>query len=260
MEQKGKIRSLGGNPVASLLALALFAASSGCLQPGLAQAALAAPPAKEQPRQPFAAPKGNSIAAPRGNSIASDLDALADTGEEIFELAMAGKMDRLGRKLEALKKNAAALSYIQDQSNSILLPRLGHTVIDLDQAISAKDRLDTMRYANRITLIAATVAVHLKPNVPTEVSLLEYNGRELGIWSEMKKTEKLSNIVMRMHLAWQTLMPKLIEHNGIKELRRFSEIMGRLEAAKTPEEYGRLSRLATSEIYDMKAIFSKPPK
>ena len=80
------------------------------------------------------------------------------------------------------------------------------------------------------------------------------------IWSEAKKAEKLSSVVMRMHLAWQTLMPKLIEHDGIKELRRFSEIMGRLEAARTPEDYGRLSRQASPELDTMKALFTKPAK
>jgi hypothetical protein len=252
MEQKETFRLFGCIFPASLLILALFSQSTICFLPTLAYAANASPTVKEQPRQ--------SAGTPRVNSIATDLDALADSGEEIFDLAMAGKMDRMGKKLEALKKNAAYLSYIQDQSNSILLPRLGHTIVDLEQAINAKDRLDTMRYANRITLIAATVAVPLKPSIPTEVSLLEYNGRELGIWSEAKKTEKLSNIVMRMHLAWQTLMPKLIERNGIRELRRFSEIMGRLELAKTPEEYGHLSRQVTPEIDAMKVIFAKPAK
>ena len=117
-----------------------------------------------------------------------------------------------------------------------------------------------MRNANRITLIAATVAVPFKPGVPTEVSLLNYNGRELEIWSEVKKMDKLSSIVIRMHLAWQTLMPKLIEQNGIKELRRFSDLMGHLEAARLPEEYGRLARQVLVETDAMKSSFVKAQK
>ena len=73
-------------------------------------------------------------------------------------------------------------------------------------------------------------------------------------------TEKLSSIVIRMHLAWQTLMPKLIEHHGEKELRRFSEIMGHLELAKTPEEYGHLSRQVRVEVDDMNVVFAKSEK
>jgi hypothetical protein len=36
--------------------------------------------------------------------------------------------------------------------------------------------------------------------------------------------------------------------------------MGRLETAKTPEEYGRLSRQVNSEMNAMKAVFTKPAK
>jgi hypothetical protein len=55
-------------------------------------------------------------------------------------------------------------------------------------------------------------------------------------------------------------MPKLIERNGVKELRRFSEIMEHLELARTPEEYGSLSRQVLVETDTMKAIFAKHAK
>jgi hypothetical protein len=206
-------------------------------------------PAKETTRPP--------VAAQRAGFPVGELDALSDIAEEIFELAQANKTERIPKKLEMLKKYAAAVSYLQDESNTTLLPRLGHTLIDLEQAVATKNRLETMRYANRVTLIAATLAVPYRPSIPTELSLLDYNGRELGLSSESKKTEKLANIVMRMHLAWQTLMPKLVERNAIKELRRFSEIMGRLESAKTADEYSHLSRLVGIEMDVMKGVFAR---
>jgi len=235
------VRTAGRNlPVVLLLAASLCQFGPSPAQAGNASAV-----------RELAKPGG----AQRANFILAELDSLSGSAEEIFSLALSGKMERSGRKLEALKKNAAAFDYIQDEGSSILLPRLGRTIADLERAIGAKDRLDTMRYSNRITLIAATVAVPFKPSLPTEVSLLDYNGRELEIWSEAKKTEKLSGIVIRMHLAWQTLMPKLIEQNCLKELRRFSDLMGRLELAKIPEEYARLSRQVLVETDAMKSIF-----
>jgi hypothetical protein len=235
--RKTIVSALSG-AVPAFLALMLLVASS---------AAAAPTAAVKEPRQ--------AAGAGRANVIVSGLDSLSGSAEEIFNLALSGKLERIPKRLEVLKKNAAAFDYIQDESNRILLPRLGRTIADLDGAIAAKNRLDVMRYSNRITLIAATVAVPFKPAVPTELLLLDYNGRELEIWSEAKKTDKLSNIVIRMHLAWQTLMPKLIEQNGIKELRRFSDLMGHLELARTPEEYGRLSRQVLLETDAMKVIF-----
>ena len=249
MEQKGITRSKGMSLPFWLFQLALLLPLSLPLAANQAQAANAAASVKEQQKP--------SLGAPRSNFILSELDSLSGSAEEIFTLAQAGKMERAARKLELLKKNASAFEYIQDEASGILLPRLGRTIADLEKAVAAKDRLDTMRYSNRITLIATTVAVPFKPCVPTEVALLEYNGRELEIWSEVKKMDKLSGIVIRMHLAWQTLMPRLIEQNGIKELRRFSELMGRLEQARIPEEYGRLSRQVLFETDAIKSIFIK---
>jgi hypothetical protein len=248
-----------------LFRCALLLALAAPIAPSLAQAANTAPakeqpkPAKEPPKPAKELPKPAAVPL-RSNFIVAELDCLSGSAEEIFSLALAGKMERTAKKLETLKKNAAAFDYIQDEASNILLPRLGRTIADLEKAIAAKNRLDTMRFANRVTLIAATVAVPLKPSVPTEVSLLDYNGRELEIWSEVKMTEKLSSIVIRMHLAWQTLMPKLIEQNGLKELRRFSDLMGHLESARLPEEYGRLSRQVLVETDTMKSIFVRPAK
>jgi hypothetical protein len=253
MKQLRASRLLPKSYPAQLLLLAVVTQLTIGFTSSPAYAGNTPPSPKEQPRQ--------AALPPRVSTVATELAALSTSAEEIFELAVAGKMDRIGKKLEGLRKNVASLAYLQGQSNNnMLLPRLGHTVAELEEATNAKDRLEVMRYANRITLIAATVEVPLKPIVPTEVSLLDYNGRELAIWSEMKKTEKLSNIVMRMHLAWQTLMPKLIEHNGTKELRRFSEVMGRLEMARTPEEYARLSRQVPPEIDTIKAVFARAAK
>jgi hypothetical protein len=206
----------------------------------------------EQPRK--------NMGTPRPSFIVSTLASLSDSAEEIFNLAQVGKMDRLRKNLDSLKKIAATLDNLQGKEDLILLPRLRGTIDDLEKAIVGRDRLQAMKYANRITLIAATLAVPLAPGIPTELSLLDYNARELGIWSEVKMTDKLSSIVIRMHLAWQTLMPKLIEHHGEKELKRFSDIMGHLELAKNPEEYGHLSRQVRVEVDTMKAIFTMPTK
>ncbi|GFO55929.1 hypothetical protein GMSM_29360 [Geomonas sp. Red276] len=192
--------------------------------------------------------------------IIAGFDSLAEGADEIFQLALNGKMDRVPKKLEALKKSTSSFPAITDDSGTLLLPRLNRTMADLELAVNAKDRLDTMRYANRLTLIAATVQVPYKPPTPTEVLVLDYNARELEIWSELRRAEKLSNIVIRMHLAWQTLMPKLLDHNASRELKRFSELMGRLEVAKVPEEYSKVSRLMLVELAAIRQVFTKPAK
>jgi len=242
-----------GNIFPASLFLFAFLLVSGVSFPSFpAEAAGALSPVKEQPKP--------SSGASQVNSIVTELNSLSVTAEQIFNLALVDRIDSTGKKMNELKRNAVVFNYIKDAKNDLLLPRLDRTIAALENALSSKNRFDTMRYANRITLIIAVVTVPFNPIIPTEVSLLEYNGRELEIWSERKNMNKLSNTVIRMHLAWQTLMPKLIEHNGLKTLKHFSEVMEHLEFAKTPEEYSRLSRQALIEAEASKAIFAKATK
>lgn len=251
MERKLKHHFFGTFRPAAPFVFALLLALELSCPPFPAQAANAPSPIRQQ---------GTLSDGARVNFIETELDSMAEYAEEIFNLALAGNLDRAGKRVDTLKKKAAALDRLQDEANLILLPRLRRTIIDLEKALAAKSQLDAMRNSNRITLIAATVVVPYKPRIPTEVSLLEYNGRELEIWSGVKRIDKLSNIVMRMHLAWQTLMPKLIEHNGDKELKRFSELMRRLEQARTAEEYDRLSKQILAGTATLEAIFVNPVK
>ena len=252
MARKRKLHLLGTIHPAAPLIFAILLASELSYPLVPAQAANAPSPVRQQ-----SAP---SDAAIQANFIGTELDSLTGCAEEIFNLAQAGNLERAEKRVDKLKKLAAALDRIQDEANLILLPRLNRTITDLDKALSAKNHLDIMRNSNRITLITATLAVPYQPRIPTEVSLLEYNGRELELWSEAKRTDKLSSIVMRMHLSWQTLMPKLIENNGDNELRHFSQLMRHLELARTPEEYDRLSKQALVRTAYLKAIFAKPVK
>ena len=220
-----------------------------------------APPAEAaNPPVSVTEPTKKLTGAARASFIVTTTDAMSESAEDIFNQAQAGKMDRSRKDLDNIKKSAASLDTVQGKDDFIMLPRLKSTIDELEKAIAGKNRLDTMRSANRITLIAATLAVPFNPDLPTELSILGYNDRELAIWSEVKITDRFSTIVIRMHLAWQTLMPKLIEHHGEKDLKRFSEIMEHLEQAKTSEEYGRLSRQVLVEVDSMKAIFTKPAK
>lgn len=204
------------------------------------------------------AASGNSLAAGQHtrstvataiiSPILAELDAVSARAEDIYALAKTNKWKNIGDKLELLKKSKQALIIILHEESTMLLPRLRKTIFDLEQAIACQNRIDTMRYSNRITLITTTMAGPLKPEVPNEVALLDYYGRKLEILSEGKDLEKISKIVVIMHLAWQNLVPKLIEKGKARDVRIFSEIMRRLEMAKSPEEYSHLAKQVLVEV------------
>jgi hypothetical protein len=105
------------------------------------------------------------------------------------------------------------------------------------------------------TLLEIAMIGELKPRVPTNVMLLDYCGRELEILSEEKNIAKLSNLVIRMHLIWQNLIPQLVDQGGTREIKRFSEIMTHLEKAKTPEEYNHIAKHVLNEVDNIEKVF-----
>ena len=165
------------------------------------------------------------------------------------------KWHKVRKTLDKLKESAYAIKLLRNEENDFLSQRLTTKIEDLEQAISAKNKKDTLRFVNNITLLEIAMIGELKPRVPTNVMLLDYCGRELEILSEERDIDKLSNLVVRMHLIWQNIIPQLIDKGATKEIKTFSEIMTHLERAKTPEEYNHIAKHVLDEVDNLEKIF-----
>lgn len=190
-------------------------------------------------------------------TIRDELELISGYAEDIFELAKADRWRRASKKLIALEKIEQSLTNTTHNLGADNISALTKSTSDLERAISAKSRQDAMTAANKITAIAALIAKPYNQRVPVNVALLDYYGRELEIFSEIKNANKLSVVVTRMHLTWQSLMPLLIAEGGSKNVKKFGEIMKHLEAAKTPEEYGRLAISVHDEVDNLERIFTQ---
>jgi hypothetical protein len=199
----------------------------------------------------------SSSTVSKSASMQSELEALSDTAEDIYNLAKVTRWNKIRKKLDKLKQSEKAIKLIKNDENDFYSLQLRTKIENLEQAISAKNRKDTMHFANNITLIEVARIGELKPRVPTNVMLLDYCGRELEISAEEKDIDKLSNLVIRMHLIWQNLIPMLVDKGDSKEIKNFSEIIKRLERAKTPEEYDFLAKQVLDEVDNIEKVFKK---
>ena len=109
-------------------------------QPALAEIAGVASHVKDRPNKSI-----------RDIVIVAKLSSLSESAEGIFTLAQSGKRDQIKKKLENLKKIVAAFDIIRDEESLILLRRLTHTVEDLDKAVTAQNRIESMLCSNGIT-------------------------------------------------------------------------------------------------------------
>ncbi|HEY4743107.1 MAG TPA: hypothetical protein VIH45_00485 [Desulfuromonadaceae bacterium] len=198
-----------------------------------------------------------AVTAVQLNTYLGELDTVINNAEEIYDHAKLNKWKHVANKLNVIKKTEQSRLIAANDASTNLLPRLIEATADLEQAVTTQHRLDTMIFANRIMIIGAKMAAPFNPRIPTNVAVIGYSARKLEILSEAQHVEKMSDVVYKIHLSWQPLIPQVIEHGGSREIKKFAEIMKRLEAAKTPDEYARHATSVLEEVTVLEQIFLK---
>ena len=196
------------------------------------------------------------IVAPH-NTYLGELGAVISSAGDIYDHAKSNKWKHIGNRLNVLRKAEQSPLITANENSANLLPKLTEATSDLEQAVAAQHRLDSMIYANRVMIIGAKMASPLNPRIPTNVAVIAFCARKLEILSETHQIDKMSDIVYKIHLSWQSLIPQVIEHGGSKEIRKFAEIMKRLEGAETPDDYARQAASVLEEVAVLEQIFLK---
>lgn len=192
------------------------------------------------------------------NTCLTELEILIDNAKDIYEHAKSNKWKHIGSRLHAIKKaEHQSFAAVTNENTAGLLPKLVETTAGLDEAVSSQRRLDAMIQANRIMIIAAKMMAPFNPRIPTNIAVIGYSARKLEILAESHDIAIMQDIVYRIHLSWQPLIPQVIEHGGSKEIKKFAEIMKRMETAKSSEEYGRQASLVLEEVNNLEQMFTK---
>jgi hypothetical protein len=177
-------------------------------------------------------------------------------GENIYDLAKANSWAKAAAKLSLLK-NAAGQLRVDLKSAGADEDRLDTTIAAVDKAVTTKDRQAAMVEANQITRIVADMSVRFRLPVPIEVTQLDYQGRELEIWAEAKDATKLKATADDMRRTWDALRPQVESHRGAAEAKRFGELVSRVEAAKTSDEFASLATPVLDEVDNLEKVFKK---
>jgi hypothetical protein len=205
-----------------------------------------------------AKPPAAVISAAPPTTYLGELEVMINNAEDVYEHAKANRWKHIGNKLNAIKKAEQSRLMTTNDINVNLLPRLIEATSELELAVAAQHRLDSMIFANRIMIICAKMAAPHNPRIPTNIAAIGYSARKLEILAESQFNEiKMSEIVYKIHLSWQPLIPQVIEHGGSKEIKKFAEIMKRLEGAKSAEEYARQASSILEEVNVLEQIFQK---
>lgn len=184
--------------------------------------------------------------------VPAPLAEVGESGEDIYDMAKINNWQKAAASLTTLQTSTKRL---QTENKALDVSKLNATLQQLNTSIKAKNRADTMRYANQITLHAAQLTAEYQLKVPIEVTLLDYYGRELEIWSTAGNTGQLKTIANQMSQTWKTVRPEIISHGGVKQAKTFDILVLQVEKAKSVSEYGRLATPILDEVDNLETVF-----
>ncbi|MDR3581413.1 MAG: hypothetical protein P4L44_15740 [Oryzomonas sp.] len=210
------------------------------------QVCLAGQPGRTSPSEPFTS-----------NANLNELEQMIGNARDIYEKTEVNRWKHLDKKVNSIVKVEQLLPGMTPEKDMPYYKNLMGVTSDLERAIASQDRINAMKSANKIMILGARLAEAHNPPVPINVAVIAYCGRKLEILSETENVLDLSDTVAKLHLSWQQLIPQVSAHGGLKEVKKFAEIMKRLESAKTSDEYGKLASSVVEEIEFIEKIFKK---
>ncbi len=204
---------------------------------------------------PSPSPSNTTVANTK--SLPKSLVDAGEYGENIYDYAKANNWAKAKARLATLKQAVKQLRG-DLQGVSADEDKLDSNIAALDKAVAVKDRQAALREANQTTRIVADLTAPFNLPVPIGVTRLDYLGRELEIWAEAKDAAKLKSTGDEMRRTWDALRPQVEVHKGgANEAKRFGDLVARLEAAKTPDEYARLATPILDEVDNLEKVFKK---
>jgi hypothetical protein len=202
-----------------------------------------------------AGPAERTQAAGRAESVPTSLQDVGEYGEQVYDAAKARDWTKTAADLAKLKSAARQLRL--DLPSAPDLPRLRVALTALDRAAARKDRLATMRQANQVTIIAASMTDPFHPVVPSDVVRLDYLGRELEIWAEARDAAKLRSTAAELTRTWDSVR-LAIEARGAASLsKEFGDLVARIRSAKSFEDYARLAPRLLEAVDRLEGVFTK---
>ncbi len=196
------------------------------------------------------------VAARTANGVPRPLEEVGHYAENIYDMAKASDWTRAANDLATLR---VATQNLGSDGQTANLDRrdIEISLTNLERDIASRNRLAIMQQANRLTMLAANMTRAFNPQVPTEVTLLDYYGRELEIGAETNNVGRLRATAADMRRTWNLLLPALEARGGSAEARKFGELVTRVEAAQTTADFGRFATPVLDEVDNLEKVFTR---
>lgn len=207
-------------------------------------------PAQQSPVSTQASTSATS--APRGREDAArSIEAIGHHAEDLYDHAKlqdwrTSAIDVVGlREAAALLRAGDGMHIVQRQ------------IISIDSAITRRDRRALMHIANDLTRQAAEMMRPYSPDVPVDVTLLDFYGREIEMAAAENDLPRLQSTRESIASTWSSLRETITKRGGEATAVRFDSVVEKLAQARTAEEFGATATPILDEVDALESVFTR---
>lgn len=195
-------------------------------------------------------PTSATPAAPAAVPVA--LDSLGARAENMYDVVKAGQWAKASVAVDSLLATVEALPSSADADARRLL-REG--IDSLRAQIASRRRVPAMATANRMTHTSAQLVQGYASPTPTQIILLDYEGRELEIWAGQNDMAKLAATKADLRRIWDEVRPQVAARNAAQAAHTDS-LVARIESARTAAAVRALAKPFLDEVDLLEKVFT----
>jgi hypothetical protein len=220
---------------------------------------------RQAPPQPVANQSVSQEAPPASPSAASGtreenrppsaLVQIGESAEEIFDAARTSKWSDTAASVQTLKESLAALnvSALKPDLTAQLASRIG----DLEGSVTARQRVQSMDFANGITRLVADLSSAYQAEIPYKIILLDYYGRQLELGLAASRPSTLRQATADLRQTWNSIEPSILRRGQVDDARRFTDIVVELEGAKRPADFVAPVRAELAAVNRLETLYKQ---
>jgi hypothetical protein len=200
-----------------------------------------------------AATSATATAAPVAYAPPAALVTIGESAEGLFDAARSSQWQTATAQLQTL--NEAASQVPPDLPKSDLVAELRSRIEDVRRSAVAQRRVETMESANSITRIVADLSADFQVEVPIDVVMLDYYGRQLQIGIATTNQSTLTQATADLRQRWDRIALTIERLGHVDEVRRFTDIVVQLEGARRPADFAAPARAELEAVDRLEMIF-----
>lgn len=195
----------------------------------------------------------SSASAP-ATSVPPSIVAIGHHAENAYDMVKTAKWPLAQAAVDTLN---SAFSSLPGGTDDALIPDARRALDSLSRAVIARDQAAAAVWANRLTDFGARMSVAFGPPIPVAVTLLDYYGRELEIWSARRDVDRLERVRAAIDSTWKDLQPQVEQRGGTVESAGFARLVDRLGRARSPADFAALATPILDDVDKLEAVFSR---